>query len=76
LPHGVIIDDIGLNGVQIRDGENERPIFFRAAKWVQDQDKLCHAAISSARAEHDSAGLQTSLPVLLKIRKSAGVAGR
>ncbi|MGV3660840.1 MAG: c-type cytochrome domain-containing protein [Prosthecobacter sp.] len=76
LPHGVIIDDIGLNGVQIRDGENERPIFFRAAKWVQDQDKLCHAAISSARAEHDSAGLQTSFPVLLKIRRSAGVAAK
>ncbi|MFM2166317.1 MAG: hypothetical protein RIS79_688 [Verrucomicrobiota bacterium] len=69
LPHGVIIDDIGLNGVQIREGENERPIFFRAANWVQDQDKLCHGAISSARNEHDSAGLQTSFPILMKIRK-------
>lgn len=74
LPHGVIIDDIGLNGVQIRAGENERPIFFRAAKWVQDQDKLCHGAISSARNEHDSAGLQTSFPILMKIRKAPGVA--
>lgn len=75
LPHGVIIDDIGLNGVQIRAGENERPIFFRAANWVQDQDKLCHGAISSTRNEHDSAGLQTSFPILMKIRK-AGVAAR
>lgn len=75
LPHGVIIDDIGLNGVQIRAGENERPIFFRASNWVQDQDKLIHAALSSARAEHDSAGLQTSFPMLMKIRK-AGVAAR
>ena len=74
LPHGVIVDDIGLNGVQIRAGENERPIFFRAANWVQDQDKLIHAALSSARNEHDSAGLQTSFPLLLKIRKTAGVA--
>lgn len=74
LPHGVIIDDIGLNGVQIRDGENERPIFFRAARWVQDQETLCHGAISSARAEHDSAGLQTSFPIRMKIRKAAGVA--
>ncbi|MFO1483551.1 MAG: c-type cytochrome domain-containing protein [Verrucomicrobiaceae bacterium] len=74
LPHGVIIDDIGLNGVQIRAGENERPIFFRAANWVQDQDKLCHGAISSARNEHDSAGLQTSFPILMKIRKPGGVA--
>jgi hypothetical protein len=74
LPHGVIIDDIGLNGVQIRAGENERPIFLRAAAWVAEQDAFCHAALSSARSEHDSAGLQTSRPVLLKIRKPAGVA--
>jgi len=70
----VFIDDIGLNGVQIREGENERPIFFRAANWVADQDKLIHAALSSARNEHDSAGLQTSFPILMKIRKAAGVA--
>ncbi len=76
LPHGVIIDDIGLNGVQIREGETERPIFFRAANWVKDQDKFCHGAISSARNEHDSAGLQTSFPILMKIRKAAGVAVR
>ena len=76
LPHGVIIDDIGLNGVQIRAGENERPIFLRAASWVQEQDKLCHAALSSARSEHDSAGLQTSRPVRLKIRRPAGVAAK
>lgn len=76
LPHGVIVDDIGLNGVQIREKENERPIFFRAANWVKDQDKLIHAALSSARNEHDSAGLQTSFPMLLKIRKPAGVAAK
>jgi hypothetical protein len=74
LPHGVIVDDIGLNGVQIREKENERPIFFRAANWVQDQDKLIHAALSSARSEHDSATLQTSFPMLMKIRKAVGVA--
>lgn len=70
LPHGVIVDDIGLNGVQIRPKENERPIFFRAAKWMTEREALCHAALSSARNEHDSAGLQTSFPILLKIRKA------
>jgi hypothetical protein len=75
LPHGVIVDDIGLNGVQIREKENERPIFFRAANWVAEQDKLIHAALSSARNEHDSAGLQTSFPIRLKVRKP-GVAIR
>ena len=46
-----------------------------AANWVKDQDKLIHAALSSARNEHDSAGLQTSFSVLLKIRRT-GVAAR
>jgi hypothetical protein len=76
LPHGVIVDDIGLNGVQIREKENERPFFFRAAKWVQDQDRLCHAAVSSARAEADSSGLQTSFPVLLKVRRDVTVTAK
>jgi WD40 repeat protein len=76
LPHGVIIDDIGLNGVQIREKETERPFFFRAAKWVQDQDRLCHAAVSSARAEADSSGLQTSFPILLKVRKEVTVSAK
>ncbi|WP_133793583.1 c-type cytochrome domain-containing protein [Prosthecobacter fusiformis] len=76
LPHGVIIDDIGLNGIQVRAKENERPIYFRCAPWVEDQDPLCHAAMASARAEQDSSGLATSFPVLLKIRKSAGVVTR
>ena len=76
LPHGVIIDDIGLNGVQVRAKENERPIYFRCSNWVADQDRLCHVAMASARAEQDSAGVVTSFPVLLKIRKEAGVAAR
>lgn len=74
LPHGVIIDDIGLNGVQVRAGETERPIELRCAPWVQAQDRLCHVAMASARAEQDSAGLTTSAPLLLKIRQPGGVA--
>ncbi len=76
LPHGVIIDDIGLNGVQVREKESERPIYLRCDKWVPDQDRLCHATMASARAEQDSGGLVTSFPVLLKIRKSGGMAAR
>lgn len=76
LPHGVIVDDIGLNGVQIREKENERPFFFRAAKWVTEQDRLCHGAISSARSEQDSSGLQTSFPILLKIRKERALSAK
>ena len=62
LPHGVIVDDIGLSGVLIPKGENERQIFLTAAKWVPDQDRWCYAI-------EQQAGKQTSRPVLLKIRK-------
>ncbi|NNJ24190.1 c-type cytochrome domain-containing protein [Alienimonas chondri] len=34
LPHGVIVNNIGLSGVLIRRGETERQIFLTAADWV------------------------------------------
>ena len=63
LPHGVIVDDIGLSGVLIPEGKVERTIFLRAEPWVQEQDRLFHA---QANAE----GNQVSKPLLLKVRKS------
>ncbi|WP_254510890.1 WD40 repeat domain-containing protein [Anatilimnocola floriformis] len=62
LPHGVIVDDIGLSGVLIVEGQLERTIFLRAEPWVKDQDRLFHA---QANVE----GNQVSKPMLLKIRK-------
>ena len=76
LPFGIIVDNIGLNGVQVREKENERDIFFTCAKWVEEQDRLIHAAVISARTEQDSAGVQTSFPILLKVRKAASVTAR
>lgn len=76
LPHGIIVDDIGLNGIQVREKENDREIRFACAKWVPEQERLIHAAVSSARAEADSAGLATSFPVLLRVVKEAAVAGK
>lgn len=75
LPHGVIVDNIGLNGVQIRAGENEREIFLTCAKWVGEQDRLCHVVVGSARndAVRDDAA-QTGFPILLKVRNPAPVA--
>jgi hypothetical protein len=72
LPHGVIVDNIGLNGVLIPKGENERQIFLSAAKWVPEQDRLCYAV-------ENQAGRQTSVPVLLHVRKESAkmtVAGK
>ena len=63
LPHGVIVDNIGLNGVLIPKGESERQIFLTAAKWVPETDRLCYAV-------ENQSGRQTSLPVLLHVRKS------
>lgn len=74
LPHGVIVDDIGLNGIQVREKETEREIRFACAKWVQPQERLIHATVSSARNEADSAALATSFPILLRIVKPAAMA--
>lgn len=68
LPHGVIVDNVGLNGVQIRAGEDEREIFLMAFKWVPETDRLCQVVVKSARATAGSQGLQTSFPVMLKVR--------
>jgi hypothetical protein len=62
LPHGVIVDNIGLNGVLIPKGEDSRQIFLTAAKWVPDVDRFCFA--KAAQADN-----QTSLPVLLHVRQ-------
>ena len=64
LPHGMIVDNIGLNGVLIPKGENERQIFLTAARWVPETDRLCYAV-------ENQVGRQTSLPVLIKVRKPA-----
>jgi hypothetical protein len=65
LPHGVMIDDIGLSGVMIPKGENSRQIFLRALKWVPDTDRLFYV-------EANQAGDPTSLPVLLHVRRDHG----
>ncbi len=66
LPHGVIVDNIGLNGVLIPKGENARQIFLTAAKWVSETDRPCFAI-------ENEAGKQTSLPLMLHVRKKAAV---
>jgi hypothetical protein len=62
LPHGVIVADIGLNGVLIPEKETQRQIFLVCAPWVQDQDRLVFARAKEA-------GAPTSKPLLLKVRK-------
>jgi WD40 repeat protein len=61
LPHGVFVDNIGLNGLTLLVGETEREFFITAAKWVPETTRLFHL-----RAEVE--GNQTSWPVVLHVR--------
>lgn len=60
LPHGIIVDDIGLSGVLIPEKQTERTIFLRAEPWVREQSRTFFAT-----AQVD--GNQCSLPLVLKV---------
>lgn len=62
LPHGVIVDNIGLNGLMIVDGQTERVFFLTAADWVPDQSRTFH--LKSLEE-----GNQTSWPIILHVKK-------
>ncbi|MCU0710716.1 MAG: hypothetical protein MUC43_01560 [Pirellula sp.] len=42
LPHGVFVDNIGLNGLLIPASENAREVFVTAAAWVPEQVRYFH----------------------------------
>jgi hypothetical protein len=62
LPHGVIIDNIGLSGVLIPKDESRRQIFLHAEGWIPETDRLFY--IKAAQA-----GEPASLPVMIHIRR-------
>jgi hypothetical protein len=61
LPHGVIVDNIGLSGIMVRSGESERQIFLTASNWVSETRRLIHAV---AQQE----GRQASRPIRIAVR--------
>jgi WD40 repeat protein len=67
LPHGVIVDNIGLNGVLIPEGQTERQIFLTAAKWVPESNRRIHAVANAA-------GTQASRSIVLHVARPAAVA--
>ena len=69
LPHGVIVDNIGLNGVLIVEGQTEREIFLSCGKEVNETSRLIHTRVSGHQR-------QVSLPVLLHVRKPVQSASR
>jgi WD40 repeat protein len=68
LPHGVIVDNIGLNGIQLLEGQTERTLYLSAEGWLPDEDRMFQLY-----AKED--GVQASLPLLLHVRKNAAIAG-
>ncbi|QDV51874.1 c-type cytochrome domain-containing protein [Gimesia fumaroli] len=62
LPHGVYVDNIGLNGLLLLDNMKERTFYLTAAKWVPETTRLFHL-----QAAQD--GKQTSIPVLLHVKR-------
>jgi hypothetical protein len=66
LPHGVIVDNLGLNGITLLARQNEGEIHIKAEPWVQEMDRLVFA-------KSRGFGEQTSLPVMLHVRKKANV---
>ena len=67
LPHGVYIDNIGLNGLMIPEGKDEQRLFISAAEWVPEMVREFHLRTTTAPKE----GTQT---VRLRIVKEASVA--
>lgn len=61
MPHGVFVDNIGLNGLMILKGSNQHPFFITAAHIAASGKRLFHL-----KAEVD--GGITSVPVLLDIQ--------
>jgi WD40 repeat protein/mono/diheme cytochrome c family protein len=69
LPHGVIVDNIGLNGVLIPEGQTERQIFLTAEKWVPETTRPFHA---TAQVEGD----QCSRPLVLRVERADSIANQ
>jgi WD40 repeat protein len=62
LPHGVIIDNVGLNGLMIVEGTTERVFYLTAADWVPDQTRTFYL-------KSQEEGNQTSWPVIFHVKK-------
>lgn len=60
MPHGVFVDNIGLNGLMLLSGQTEREFFITTAEWVPETSRLFHLKTNVD-------GI-TSIPVMLHVR--------
>jgi len=56
LPHGLIVDNIGLSGILIRANESQRQIFLTARPWVPPTTSLI-AAVANTQGNQASAAM-------------------
>ena len=68
LPHGVIVANLGLNGVLIPEGQSRREIFISAEEWVPETDRAVFAETENLRGA--TPGTQASPAVTLRVRKA------
>jgi len=61
LPHGVFVDNIGLNGLMLLEGQDKREFFITAAKWVPESSRPFYL-------KSNVDGGITSIPVMLHVR--------
>ena len=52
VPHGVYVDNIGLNGVLITESQDERTIFITAEPWVAASERLVFVEAQEAGTTH------------------------
>lgn len=60
FPHGIIISNIGLNGLLLPAGQTNRQFFITAAPWVLPQERPIHLRTKDGQN-------QTSQPVVLRV---------
>ena len=64
LPHGVIVDNLGLNGITLLDDQEQGEIFFKAAPWVKEQERPAYVICRDG-------GKEASLPFVLRVKQKA-----
>ena len=57
----MIVDNLGLNGITLLNGQNEGEIHFKAEPWVPETSRMIFAQTREAEK-------QTSLPLILHVR--------
>lgn len=62
LPHGVYVDNIGLNGVVVMPGSSERTVFITADHWVAEQSRSFFLVTKDA-------GEHATWPAILHVRQ-------